>query len=57
MPPIPSPKKGESTEAFTTRCMDDEGMNAEYPDSKQRYAICMSQLEEAGRKTPKKKGK
>ena len=57
MPPIPSPKKGESTKAFTTRCMDDEGMNDEYPDSKQRYAICISQLEEAGRQTPKKKGK
>ena len=55
--PIPVPKNGQSSKDFINSCMDDERMNAEYPDSKQRYAICMSQLEEAGRKTPKKKGK
>ena len=56
--PLPVPSKGEKSKAFIDRFMDDEAMKSEYPDSKQRYAICMSQLENAGRQTPKpKKGK
>ena len=40
--PIPSPKKDEDRKSFMSRCMSDEKMNEEYPDSKQRTAICVS---------------
>ena len=42
--PIPKPKKGEKDSEFLKRCMADEVMKREYPDVKQRYAICHSQL-------------
>lgn len=40
--PIPSPNKDEDRKSFMSRCMGDEKMNKEYPDSKQRTAVCMS---------------
>lgn len=40
--PMPSPKKDEKKEEFLDRCMGDEVMNDEYPDKKQRYAVCLS---------------
>jgi hypothetical protein len=40
--PIPSRKKNEDTSKFTSRCMSDPKMVSEYPDEKQRYAVCMS---------------
>jgi hypothetical protein len=40
--PIPSRKKEEDRSAFMSRCMSDSTMNKEYPDQKQRTAICMS---------------
>lgn len=40
--PIPSPNKDEDRKAFMSRCMGDSKMNEEYPDSKQRVAVCMS---------------
>lgn len=39
--PIPKPKKGESKEDFVGRCMSNPTMRNEYPDRKQRFAICM----------------
>ena len=42
--PIPKPRKGESDKDFLSRCMADDVMVKEYPDRKQRYAICHSQL-------------
>lgn len=39
---------------YTARCMGSEVMKSEYPDVKQRYAVCMSEAERAGRKTPPK---
>ena len=47
--PIPTPRPDESAEEFIERCMSDETMVAEYPDEKQRYAICNAQLEGEGR--------
>src|SRR5690606_38264214 len=47
--PIPTPQPNESAEEFIERCMGDETMVAEYPDEKQRYAVCQTQLEEEGR--------
>lgn len=40
--PIPSRKKNEDTSKFAGRCMSDPKMVAEYPDEKQRYAVCMN---------------
>ena len=40
--PIPQRKKDESKENFLSRCMSDEVMKKEYPDNKQRVAVCMS---------------
>lgn len=45
--PEPEPKPGESDQAFLDRCMDDDVMVAEYPDSDQRYAVCNTLLEKA----------
>jgi hypothetical protein len=56
--PLPKPNKGETTKDFTDRCMGDDVMLADYPKSRQRYAVCMSEAERAGRKVPPpKKGK
>lgn len=40
--PIPSKRKNEDTKKFSARCMSDPKMVEEYPDEKQRYAVCMS---------------
>lgn len=40
--PMPEPKDGESEEEFFGRCMGDDLMNEDYPDEKQRYAVCQS---------------
>lgn len=41
--PIPKPNKDEDNQKFVARCMSDEVMKKEYPDSKQRVAICLGQ--------------
>lgn len=46
--PIPKPKEDETQDEFMERCMADEIMVSEYPDEKQRYAICMVQFKEGG---------
>lgn len=48
--PIPHVRKNESKKAFTARCMSDAVMQAEFPDNKQRYAVCMSQWKRKGKK-------
>jgi hypothetical protein len=45
--PIPSPKKSEKQSDFVSRCMGDETMNKEFPDQKQRAAVCYSQFKKA----------
>ena len=40
--PLPKPK-GESRDEFADRCMVNPTMLKEYPDQKQRFAVCMSQ--------------
>ena len=40
--PLPSKKDGEKPGAFIARCMSDIKTNKEYPDQKQRTAVCMS---------------
>ena len=41
--PIPSKKPDEDKEKFVSRCMGDEVMKKDYPDSKQRVAVCLGQ--------------
>lgn len=41
--PIPKPRDGESKKDFKGRCMSDGVMVEEYPDTKQRNAICENQ--------------
>ena len=41
--PIPKPKKTEKMTAFLGRCMVDNTMTKEYPNEKQRIAVCAKQ--------------
>jgi hypothetical protein len=41
--PIPSKKPNEDNQKFVSRCMGNESMKKEYPDTKQRVAICIGQ--------------
>jgi len=41
--PIPSKRPDEDKEKFVSRCMGDEVMKKDYPDSKQRVAVCLGQ--------------
>ena len=38
--PIPTPNANEDQSTFISRCMGDDTMNSEYPDQKQRAAVC-----------------
>lgn len=39
---LPKPS-GETEDEFISRCMGDSTMNKEFPDEKQRAAVCYSQ--------------
>jgi len=41
--PLPEPKPNENQDEFIERCMGDETMKDEFPDDKQRLAVCFSQ--------------
>lgn len=41
--PLPQPSKGEAEKDFISRCAGNSTMVSEYPDNKQRLAICYSQ--------------
>ena len=41
--PIPIPKASEEMDTFIERCMTDEVMVTEFPNEKQRLAICAVQ--------------
>ena len=41
--PIPQPNQNEKNDKFIARCMSNETMKKEYPDSKQRVAVCIGQ--------------
>lgn len=38
--PLPESKKGESKKDFLSRCMGNPTSNKDFPDNKQRYAVC-----------------
>jgi len=44
--PIPKKRKDEKKDDFVSRCMGDETMVKDYPDQKQRYAICIQQVDD-----------
>lgn len=48
--PIPKPTPTEDVDKFIDRCMSDENMNTDYPDEKQRYAICLVTYEKQAQK-------
>jgi hypothetical protein len=41
--PLPTPNKDEKESDFVSRCMGNKTMNDDYPDEKQRAAVCYSQ--------------
>lgn len=41
--PIPSKKSDEDKQKFVSRCMGDETMKKDYPNTQQRIAICLGQ--------------
>jgi len=42
--PLPNPKAGEKENDFMGRCMGSDTMKKEFPDQKQRLAVCYSQF-------------
>jgi len=41
--PLPKPKTGEKQQDFISRCMSNPTMKKEFPEQKQRLAVCFSQ--------------
>jgi hypothetical protein len=48
--PIPSPTDNEKKDAFISRCMGDGVMKKEFPEAKQRVAVCMSKWKNKNKK-------
>ena len=44
--PLPNPRKNEKEKEFISRCISDSIMSNEYPNLKQRTAICYNQWRE-----------
>ena len=47
--PIPSRRKDEDRQKFVSRCMGDEVMKKDYPNTQQRIAICLGQTKKKGK--------
>jgi len=47
--PIPQRKQNEDKQKFVSRCMGNETMKKDYPDTKQRVAICLGQTRQKGK--------
>lgn len=45
--PIPKPKSGENQDGYVERFMDDDSMCSEFPDPKERTAVCFKTWREA----------
>lgn len=43
--PLVNPKKAEKEKEFISRCAGDSSMVKEFPNPKQRLAVCYSQLQ------------
>jgi hypothetical protein len=44
--PLPKRQNNEDRQKFISRCMSDQKANQEFPDNKQRLAMCMSNASE-----------
>lgn len=42
--PLPSPNKNESRDKFVSRCMGNPQAKKDFPDQKQRTAVCFSRF-------------
>lgn len=42
--PLPKPSKKEKQSEFVSKCMGDPMMNKDFPNQKQRAAVCYSQF-------------
>jgi len=49
--PLIKPKKSEKQSDFIERCMGNKTMNSEYPDQKQRSAVCYTQWKNKDKKS------
>jgi len=49
--PIPKPRENEKKNKFIDRCMSDDKMNTEYPDNKQRLAVCNMSWKDKNKKS------
>ena len=45
--PLPSPKGGKNRKDFISECMSNGTMNKEFPDTKQRVAVCNAKWKES----------
>ena len=45
--PLPRPDSNQQRKDFVNECMDDTAMLNEFPNNKQRAAVCYSQYERA----------
>lgn len=45
--PLPTPNNNENRDQFVERCMNDETMIIEFPDSDQRFAVCSTAFDES----------
>tara|TARA_R110001583_G_scaffold8965_17_gene42375 strand:+ start:4234 stop:4383 length:150 start_codon:yes stop_codon:yes gene_type:complete len=48
--PIPTPKGDEKKSKFMSRCVADPVMRKEFPDIKQRIAVCLSKEKDKPKK-------
>lgn len=53
--PIPTPREKESPDAFMHRCMGDSVMMKEFPEQKQRVAVCMTSWKNSKKKAKSEK--
>ena len=42
--PLPKPSKNQKQSEFISKCMGDNTMNKDFPQQKQRAAVCYSQF-------------
>jgi len=54
--PIPHPKPNESEQEFVSRCVASELMQREFPDQKQRLAVCYSHYRNVKKIRKRRKG-
>jgi hypothetical protein len=49
--PLPSPRQGQTQDEFMQTCMSNENMKKEFPQNKQRVAVCMQKWRDKSSKS------